>query len=378
MSVAPAAGPTVPDAGASARSGRVLSIDALRGFDMFWIIGGDALAQRVLERLGPGWPATVSRQFEHVAWEGFRFQDLIFPLFLFLVGCVLPFSLAKYHGHPGAVAWRIVRRTALLVLLGLIYNSLLSFQWPIRVSGVLQRIGLCYGLAAAVYLGTTVRGRVAVCVGVLLGWWALLALVPAPGATAGPFTPEGNISGWVDRAVLPGRILPRYYGSGDNEGLLSTLGALVTTLMGSLAGDWLRSGAGPWRKVAGLALSGAACLALGWLWSPVLPVIKNIWTSSFVLVSGGWCLLLLAAFHALVDVLGWQRQVFFFTVIGANAITIYCLQRCFDFGKTADFFCGGLAGLAGDWKPVVAGLGVLAVKWLLLLFLWRQRVFLRV
>ena len=111
----------------------------------------------------------------------------------------------------------------------------------------------------------------------------------------------------------------------------------------------------------------------------MLPVIKNIWTSSFVLVSGGWCLLLLAAFHALVDVLGWQRHAFFFfTVIGANAITIYFLQRCVDFGKTADFFCGGLASLAGSWQPVVAALGVLAVKWLLLVFLWRHRVFLRV
>ena len=371
-------GPAAAGPAAAAPSERVLSIDALRGFDMFWIIGGDALAQRVLERLGPGWPARVSRQFDHVAWAGFHFQDLIFPLFLFLVGCVLPFSLAKYRDRPGAVTWRIVRRTALLVFLGLVFNSLLSFQWPIRVLGVLQRIGICYGLAAAVYLATGVRGRAAVCAGLLVGWWAILALVPAPGTTAGPFTPEGNISGWVDRTVLPGKILAQYYGHGDNEGLLSTLGALATTLLGSLAGDWLRSGAGPWRKVAGLALAGGACVALGWLWSPALPVIKNIWTSSFVLVSGGWCLLLLAAFHAAVDVLGWKRWAFFFVVIGANAITIYCLQRCVDFGGIAAFFCGGLAGLAGAWKAVVTAIGVLAVKWLVLLFLWRQRVFLRV
>ena len=367
---------------AASPGGRVLSIDALRGFDMFWIIGGDALAQRVLARLGPGWPETVSRQFEHVPWEGFRFEDLIFPLFLFLVGCVLPFSLEKYRARPADVAWRIVRRTALLVLLGLIYNSLLSLQWPIRVLGVLQRIGICYGLAAAAFLATSVRGRVAVCAGLLVGWWALLALVPAPATTAGPFTPEGNISGWLDRTVLPGRILERYYGFGDNEGLLSTLGALATTLIGTLAGDWLRAdvraAGGAWRKVGGLALAGVVCLVAGWAWSPWLPVIKNLWTSSFVLVSGGWCLLLLALSHALVDVRGWHRPAFFFTIIGVNAITIYCAQRVVDFGRIADFFCGGIAARSGDWKPVVLSLAGLAVKWLFLLFLWRHKVILRV
>lgn len=357
---------------------RVMSIDALRGFDMFWIMGGDALATGCLGQLGPGWPRSLAAQFEHVDWEGFHFQDLIFPLFLFLVGCVLPFSLEKYRGQPGAVAWRIVRRTALLVFLGLVYNSLLSFQWPIRSLGVLQRIGICYGLAAAVFLATSLRGRAAVVVGLLLGWWALLALVPAPGSDAGPFSPAGNVSGWVDRHLLPGRILEKYYGFGDNEGLLSTFGALATTLLGTFAGDWLRTRTAPWGRVAGLAAAGAACVAAGWAWSPWLPVIKNLWTSSFVLVSGGWCLLLLALFHAVVDVLGWRRPLFFFTVIGANAITIYLAQRCIDFGRTAEFFFGGLAGLAGDWSGVVLGLGLIAVKWVFLLFLWRHGVFLRV
>lgn len=370
---------TVPTAtDAVAAPARILSLDALRGFDMFWIIGGDALAQRVLGRLGPGWPQRVAEQFEHAEWEGFRFEDLIFPLFLFLVGCVLPFSLEKYRDRPGAVGWRIVRRTALLFFFGLLYNSLLSFTFPIRTLGVLQRIGICYGLAAAVFLATSLRGRAVVFVGLLVGWWALLALVPAPGSTAGPFTPEGNISGWVDRTVLPGKILAKYYGFGDNEGLLSTLGALATTLLGTFAGDWLRAGPPSWRRAGLLAAAGLACLAVGWAWSPWLPVIKNLWTSSFVLVSGGFCLLLAALFHGLIDVAGWQRPMFFFTVIGANAITIYLAQRVIDFGKIADFFCGGLASLAGDWKSVVLGAGVIAVKWAFLWFLWRQRVFLRV
>ena len=368
--------PAAPDA--EATPARILSLDALRGFDMFWIIGGDALAQRVLGRLGPGWPQRLAGQFEHAEWEGFHFEDLIFPLFLFLVGCVLPFSLAKYHGQPGGVGWRIVRRTALLFFFGLLYNSLLSFKFPIRTLGVLQRIGICYGLAAAVFLATSRRGRIAATVGLLVGWWALLALVPAPGSVAGPFSPEGNISGWLDRTILPGKILEKYYGFGDNEGLLSTLGALATTLLGTLAGDWLRAGPPSYRRAGALAAAGLACIVVGYAWSPWLPIIKNLWTSSFVLVSGGWCLILVALFHALVDVAGWQRALFFFTVIGANAITIYLAQRVIDFGKIADFFCGGLAGLAGDWKSVVLGAGVIGVKWLLLWFLWRQRVFLRV
>lgn len=345
---------------------------------MLWIIGGDALARAILKQGNWSFSNTLSEQLEHVEWEGFRFYDLIFPLFLFLVGTVLPFSLAKYASDPRHAYWRVLRRTLLLVLLGLVCNGLLQFDFAeLRYAGVLQRIGICYGLAALIYLWTGTTGRVITVLAILLGYWAILAFVPVPGGAAGDLTPESNLSGYLDRLLLPGRIMQEYYGYGDNEGLLSTIPAVATALLGVLAGEWLKSGRGGWTKVGGLFVAGGISLAVGLAWSEVFPIIKNLWTSSFVLVAGGWSLLLLALFYLVIDVLGWRRWAFFWTVIGMNAITIYVAPRILDFNKMATFFFGGVANLGGDWKPVVMLAAVLLCKWLFLLFLYRQRIFLR-
>jgi predicted acyltransferase len=357
----------------------VRSIDALRGFDMFWIMGADDLAVAILNRSHWTLAPALTAQLEHAAWEGFRFYDLIFPLFLFLVGCVLPYSLDKYRATPNRAYARIARRAGLLVLLGLICNGLLNFNWPdLRVSGVLQRIGICYGVAALIVLQCRVRGQVAAAIGILLTYWALLALVPAPGGVAGDLARETNLAGYLDRLLLPGKILEPYYGFGDNEGLLSTVPAIATTLLGALAGQWLKSSAAPWRKVGGLAAAGCACLASGYAWSFAFPIIKNLWTSSFVLVAGGWSLLLLALFYAVIDVLGWHRWAFFWIVIGANAITIYVVPRFLDFAHATEFFLGGTARLCGTYGTIVLLAGTLLAKWLFLWWLYRQRVFLRV
>ncbi len=314
-----------------------------------------------------------------MAWEGFRCYDLIYPLFLFLVGCVLPYSLAKYREQPGRAHWRVVRRTVLLVLLGLVANDLLQFDWPqMRWAGVLQRIGICYGVAALIYLHTRPRTQWILGAVVLLGYWALLLWVPVPDRAGGVFSISGNLAGYLDRTWLPGKILEPYYGWGDNEGLLSTLPAIVTTLLGAQAGLWLQSSQSPWRKVGGLALAGVVCLGLGWAWGLVFPVIKNIWTSSFVLWAGGWSLLLLALFYAVIDVLGFRRWAFVFVVIGTNAITIYFMHYWVDFPQISQFFLGGVARLSGDFGPVVLAAGVLVIEWLWLWFLYRHRVFLRV
>lgn len=359
---------------------RVLSIDALRGFDMFWIIGGSSVAQALSQDDDPeSWGSRFAEQFEHVAWDGFRFFDLIFPLFIFLVGCVLPYSLNKYASSPRKVYGRIIRRGLLLVLLGFLVNGVLQFDFAnMRYAHVLQRIGIAYVFAAILFLHSSWRGQVAVTVGILLGYWALLAWVPAPGGIAGDYSMEGNLAGYLDRTYMPGMILEKYYGFGDNEGFLSTIPSLATALLGVLAGTWLSSSAGPWHKVLGLAIAGLISLGAGTAWGLSFPVIKNLWTSSFVLVAGGWSLLLLAAFYALVDVLHFHRLAFFWIVIGMNAITIYVGQQIVDFYGIAQFFLGGLAGLAGESSGLVMLLGVLAVKWLLLLFMYRHRIFLRV
>jgi predicted acyltransferase len=233
---------------------RLLSIDALRGFDMFWIIGGDDLGRALGRWWGSGAGRILEDQLEHVKWEGFRFYDLIFPLFLFVVGAVLPFSLGKLpEAGLGTAAGsratyrRIARRTVLLFALGLLCNGVLQFRWEtLRVAGVLQRIAACYGIAAVLSLNLTTRGLVFTLATILLGYWALLANVAAPGRVPGDYSIEGNLAGWVDRHYLPGKIMQAYYGFGDNEGLLSTIPAVATALMGVLAGRWLRSGSGPW------------------------------------------------------------------------------------------------------------------------------------
>ncbi len=362
--------------------GRILSIDALRGFDMFWIMGGEDVA-RAWARWG-NWRTKeqIETQLEHVPWEGFRFYDLIFPLFLFIVGVVLPFSLGKLRepGTPKSTLYgRILRRTVLLFALGLLCNNVLRLDFAnLRVAGVLQRIALCYGLAAVLVVNLCPWRQAVAAAALLLGYWALLVFVPAPGSLPGDFTKEGNLPGYIDRHWLPGKIMPQYYGFGDNEGILSTFPAVATVLLGALAGAWLRASHAPRVKTAGLAVAGVACLALGLVWAHWFPVIKNIWTSSFVLVAGGWSLLLLALFYGVIDGLGFRRWSFFFVVIGANALTIYVLPHFVDFEKAADFFFGGLLRYTGNARPAFETVAVFAVEWLLLLFLYRRRLFLRV
>ena len=366
--------------GVPPKSERVLSIDALRGFDMFWIIGGGEIARHLLESDDPQrWTNRLAEQFEHVRWEGFRFYDLIFPLFIFLVGCVLPYSLRKYAASPRLVYGRIAKRGLLLVLLGFLVNGALQFDFAnMRYAHVLQRIGIAYAIAAILYLNSSWRGQVVATAIILLGYWAVFEFIPAPGGVAGDYSMEGNLAGYLDRTYMPGRILDQYYGYGDNEGFLSTVPAIATALLGVLAGTFLQSSVPPWRKVGGLAIAGLACLVAGNFWGLWFPVIKNLWTSSFVLVAGGWSLLLLSLFYAVVDVLGFHRSAFFWVVIGTNAITIYVGQRIVDFGDISQFFFGGLARMTGSSSALVLAVGIIVVKWLVLYFLFRHKIFLRV
>jgi len=360
-------------------AGRVYSIDALRGFDMFWIIGGGAL----FASLGKAFPHPVTEwiqvQLEHVTWRGFHFEDLIFPLFLFIMGAVLPFALSRRLELGQSrlnLFLHILRRTVLLILLGLMYNGLLNLEFSqMRWAGVLQRIGLCYFFTTLLVLFTRWRAQVIILLVILLGYWAAVMLIPVPGYGPGVITMEGCLPSYIDQLLLPGKL---YYGYGDNEGLLSTLPAIATSLLGVLAGHWLRAPRSGNQKSVGLFLAGLLCLIIGYFWGIWFAVIKIIWTSSYVLVSAGWSLLLLAAFYWLIDVKGFRRWAFFFKVIGLNAITIYFLQRVVDFGSIGEFFFSGLYSHAGVFAPVVLAAGHLAVIWLFLCFLYRYKIFLKV
>ena len=359
---------------------RVASIDALRGFDMFWITGGEEII-RALHKVSPG-PATgaLNVQFQHVQWAGFHFYDLIFPLFLFVVGAVLPFSVTKRleaGSSRGQLYRHLVKRLVLLFALGLLYNGLLDFDFhQLRIAGVLQRIALCYFFAALIVMNTKVRGQIAFFAGILLAYWAVMMLVPVPGAGSGVLTPDGNLASFIDRHLLARPYC--CFAQGDNEGILSTFPAIATALLGVLAGQWLRSKHTPNRKTLGLVAAGVASLLAGFLWSFNFPIIKNLWTSSFVLIAGGWSLLLLALFYWIIDVKGYTRWAFFFTVIGVNAITIYLVSQLFDFGTVTTIFVHGFINKLGAIQPLFWAASVMMTGWLFLYFLYRQKIFLKV
>jgi predicted acyltransferase len=359
---------------------RVASIDALRGFDMFWITGGEEIIH-ALYKMSPG-PTTslLSVEFSHVAWAGFHFYDLIFPLFLFVVGVVLPFSLSKHleaGQQRGQVYRRVIRRLVVLFVLGLVYNGLLDFNLHnLRIAGVLQRIALCYFFAALIVMNTNVRGQIAFFAGILVVYWLVMMLVPVPGSGAGVITPDGNLASFIDRHLLPRPYC--CFAQGDNEGILSTFPAIATALMGVLAGQWLRTKNSPNRKTLGLVAAGVASLLVGYLWSFNFPIIKNLWTSTFVLFAGGWSLLLLALFYWIIDVKGYKRWSFFFTIIGVNAITIYLVWHLFNFGTITTIFVHGFIHHLGAIEPVFWAVSVELTAWLFLYFLYRKKIFMKV
>jgi predicted acyltransferase len=361
----------------SAAPERLRSLDALRGFDMFWIAGGGALLTAWADSNEWGWLDWAKGQTEHVEWHGFTFWDLIFPLFLFIAGAALPLSFAKRRAEGASdaeLARHTLRRGLTLVGLGLVYNGALKFDFEnLRYCSVLGRIGLAWMFAAFVVLRTSWRGQVAWIAALLLGYWALLSWVPAPGFTAGDLSPGATLTDWIDRTVLPGKL---YRGVRDPEGLFATVPAIATALFGALSGAWLASARPQTNKAAALALAGAALIALGAAWGALFPLNKNLWTSSFSVWCAGWSALLLALSYLVIDVAGWRKPALFFEVIGANAILIYVLQSFVNFDALAKLLLEQRGAL--KLHPALLASGGLALKWLLLYALYRKRWFLRV
>jgi predicted acyltransferase len=359
---------------------RLMSLDALRGFDMFWIVGADSLVEALHKVSDNRFVSGLANQLRHVSWEGFHFEDLIFPMFVFIVGVSTVFSLDRTieRDGRGRAVLRIVRRAVLLYLLGVFsYGGFEGTYEHIRLLGVLQRIALAYLFTGLIYCFLDWRGRLAWCVGLLVGYWALMTFVAAPDGTAADFREGHNLANWIDSHYLP---LRKWDGDHDPEGLLSTLPAIANCLLGTFAGLLLRDSKRNDRtKVLYLIAAGVALVAAGWLWDLQFPVIKKIWTSSFVLVACGYSCLLLAAFHFVIEDLGWRRWAMPFVWIGANPITIYLLHEVVDFDKIAERFVGGQLGdeLFHSYKQLaVAATGLLLV-FALCRFLYKRNIFLR-
>ncbi len=382
---------------------------------MLWIVGAGAIVT-ALEGMGAN-PLTdlLAIQLQHVEWEGFRFYDLIFPLFLFIVGVSVVFSLDKAlaQGGRARVLSRVFRRGLLLFAAGVFYYGGLSKAWPeVQLGGVLHRIAVCYVCAALIYsFVRSPRWLGVVCALLLTGFWALVTYVAVPdfklerevveeiaerigsdspfdiaagvpGRVTGLYEEGRNLVNHFDFLYLPGRKAQLYY---LNEGILSTLPAIALTLFGVLAGLLLKSDSeGAIRKIAWLVGAGVALILLGLLWSVSFPLIKRIWTSSFVLVAGGCSALLLALFYWMVDVRRWSGWCQPFIWVGCNAFTIYLVSPIVNFKMLASRFTGGDVSRFFD-RHFAAGLGdlVTACTGLLLVilfarFLYRRQIFLRV
>ena len=361
---------------------RLASLDVLRGFDMFWIIGGSSLAGSLISYLG--WPSLepLTRHLEHTEWIGFTVYDLIFPLFIFISGVAMPFSFDRYRAsqQKRSLYFKVIRRAVILILLGIVYNGLttdLDFA-NARYTSVLGHIGFAYLWAAIIVINFRPLYQAICAAGILAIYFLLMKLVPVPGYGAGVLTPDGNFASFIDRLIVPGQLL---WGSGDPEGLLMTLPASAIAMAGALAGNLLKNQeVNSYRKCLAISVAGIACLYAGLYWGMYFPLIKQLWTSSFVIYTVGWSLLLLAVFYLVVDVWGIRTVFFPLVLIGLNPLTIYiCARGIIDFNYMTDFIFGGVMRIVGTGlAAIVLSLGILICEIIFLYILYRKNVFIKV
>jgi predicted acyltransferase len=363
-------------------STRLYSLDALRGFDMFWIMGAEEIFHALAKATHWGVFETISNQLTHPAWNGFHLYDLIFPLFLFMAGVSTPFSVGRdlEKGKTRQqLLFRVIKRGLILVLLGVIYNNGLNIMpiHEIRFASVLGRIGIAYMFANIIYLYANEKFQLFWFWFFIVGYWLLLKFTSAPGFAPGDLTMQGNFASYMDRILLPGRL---YLGVHDPEGLFSTIPAISTGLLGILAGVTLKKTTlTPKGKILRLTIAGVLFLILAQIWNLDFPINKNLWSSSFVLHVGGLSLLLMALFYYVIDVLGYKKWAFFFKVIGMNSILIYISGRFIDWEYATKAFFGWLFQLIDNpYNLVVGAICFVLIKWLFLYFMYKKKVFLRV
>lgn len=358
---------------------RVVSVDALRGFDMVWIMGMDSL----LTHLPKAWDSNISRflatQMDHVEWTGFHFYDIIMPLFLFIVGVAMPFSVLrrKEKGEPKRKIYlHVIRRGIILWIFGmLVQGNLLSYSWQELkfYSNTLQAIAAGYLISSILLLETSKQIQLYATAELMLGYWLCIALIPIPGAGTGNYTPETNLAIYIDKALLGNHQDGTTY-----SWILSSLNFGATTMLGVFAGYIIKGSRSGIAKTGQLLLLGIALIAAGLLWDLNHPIVKHIWTSSFVLFSGGLCYLLLALFYLLIDVFNWKGWAFPFVVIGSNAIVAYMLGHLIDFRLIGDVFVEGLTKYTGAWQEIIRWAVHFTILYSILYYLYKQKIFLKI
>ena len=361
---------------------RLQSLDTLRGFDMAMLMGGCAIIATTAEASGWGFMEALATQTEHVEWKGFHFYDLIFPLFMFIAGVAIPYAITS-KVEKGIAKSKLFRKIGIRLLaligLGLLYNGATSRGFTnLRYASVLSQIGFGYFFAALIFLYAR---NIKVCIywllGIVAGVTVLQLFVPVPGYGAGTFDPATTINAWLDQRLIPGRLYDTDF---DPEGFLCIVSAISITLMGAIAGYVIRSTSfAPGRKAMYIAIAGFILVAIGIGVSPFYPVIKKMWTSSYVILAAGVSALLLSLFYYVIDVRGSRNWTLFFRVFGMNSITIYMVARIVSFWDISRFFLNWFSvHISEQWGAVVIAIGVLTLQWAFLLFLYRRKIFLRV
>jgi predicted acyltransferase len=299
---------------AEEKKSRLSSLDAFRGITIAGMIVVN----------NPGSWKHVYAPLRHAQWNGWTPTDLVFPFFLFIVGISVSLALSKRMAQGDSLSSlyiKIFKRSLILFALGMLLRLLFRFNFEhLRIPGVLQRIAVCYMISALIFSKVGAKGRAAIALFLLVGYYLVSRFVPVPGHGPGVLTYEGNLCGYIDSKLLAGHLYRPHF---DPEGILSTFPAIATTLLGTLAGDWLRSSRAVLQKAGGLLLSGTVLTASGLLLHPFFPINKQLWTSTFVLFTAGAALLFLGLCFILMDGFGWKKWAYPFLVLGANAIFVY-------------------------------------------------------
>ncbi|WP_431311703.1 acyltransferase family protein [Pontiella agarivorans] len=345
---------------------------------MLWIVGGGFLFLKLAEITEWGWADALAKQMHHAKWGSFHFFDLIFPLFILMSGVVIPYSLYSRLDKgesKKSIYLKIIKRFVILVVLGAVYNGALQFKFSeLRVASVLGLIGGAYAIGALIAVNFRSAKSLGIWVlGILLGYGVLQLFIPVPGYGAGVLNGEGSWNGYIDRLLMPGKLLSKTM---DPEGILAVVVSSSITLMGVWAGMLLkRDEISPYKKTGIIAGVGGGFVVVALILKTWYPIIKGLATVPYIMLSGGLSLLLLALFYLVIDVWKVQRWTLFFRVIGMNSITIYLAVKIFDFWKPASFIFGGVSRYFGDFAPLIIGLGVICVEWIFLYFLYGKKFF---
>ncbi len=357
---------------------RLMCVDALRGFDMLWIIGGAEVLVSLCKASGIGFLSNMEVNFDH-SWGQFHFYDLIMPLFLFIVGVVMPVSFGNRlkRGATKKQLYRhIIKRVIVLYILGLIASGhLLTFDttkihlW----TDTLHAIAVGYLVSSILILESGRKWQIGITAGLLILYWLVMALIPVPGHGAGIYEPDMNLALYVDNAVLG-----HWQEGAGWTYIITNMTFVCSVMLGVFAGQILLSDNKPYRKAWLLTLIGVCCVLAGRIWGVWFPVIHHLWTSSLVLYAGGLSFILLALFYLVIDVWGYRKWAFFFVVIGMNAIAVYVATHLFDFTQIGNVFVGGLLKHLGVWAGFVEASAALAVVWLILYFMYRKNTFIKI